>query len=199
MREYFTRLPGVPGDGSELASIDRQIVELSNQAVALALAASAEAGALRQLAERYPPLQTNELAPASRWLLEVMVRDHLGALRTQMDQSRALVSPIMSSLEQGDSESAPAKKSPASDLFDAADLNWAAWAFRIFARVQHAEQLTDYLFANGKFPGGRDEAVAELLADLDRVEDEFQKFQTEVDKDFTSGARLADMKGHPNK
>jgi hypothetical protein len=199
LREYFTWLRRVTGGGSEPASIDQQIVEISNRAVALALAASAEAGALRQLAERYPPSQNNELDPASRWLVEVMVRDHLAALKTQMDQLRTLLGPILSALERGNAESAPMKDNPLSDLSDSADSNWAAQAFRIFARVQHAEQLTDYLFAHGTFPGGREEAVGALLADLNRSEDELQNFQAEVDKDVTGRARLADMRDHPNE
>ena len=198
LREYFTALPGATGGGSEPASIDQQIVEISNRAVALALAASAEAGALRQLAVRYPPSRNNELDPASRWLVEVMVRDHLAALKTQMDQSGTLLGPILCALERGNAKSAPVKDSPVSDLSDSADSNWVAQAFHIFAWVQNAEQLTDYLFAHGTFPGGREEAVAALLADLNRSEDEFQNFQAEVDEDFTGGARLADVEDHPH-
>jgi len=60
LRDYFARLNGTAVMGQERgvavqAGSERQIIELSNQAVDLSLAASAEAAELRRLAERYPP------------------------------------------------------------------------------------------------------------------------------------------------
>lgn len=66
LREYFARLHEVTGSSEsrkhkEQAIVEGQIVELSNQAVSLFLAASAEAGALRQLAEECSPTETKNL------------------------------------------------------------------------------------------------------------------------------------------
>ncbi len=202
LREYFARLRGVgnsaqEGDTTERAGVERQIIDLSNQAVSLSLAASAEAGALRQLAENYPPAEIRHLDAASRWLVEVMVRDHLAALRKQMERARALLTPILSSFEGANPESPPGGDTRASDLSDLTESTWAAWTLHVFATVQHVERLTDYLFAGGSLPAGQEEAVAELLADFNGADGEFQRLQARVNKDFSGRPQMANVKDQP--
>src|SRR5439155_15740867 len=104
LRDYFARLNGTAVMGQERgvavqAGSERQIIELSNQAVDLSLAASAEAAELRRLAERYPPGKTKDLNPTSRWLLEVMVREHAAELNSQLDRSHASLMPVLTAIE----------------------------------------------------------------------------------------------------
>ena len=64
------------------------------------------------------------------------------------------------------------------------DSNWAASTLVVFRTVEHAERLTDYLFAGASLPAGDGEAVTDLLDDLNRFPDGFERLQAQIDKDF---------------
>jgi len=189
LRDYFARRRGAAsstqaGDSADSMAVEMQIAELSKQAVSLSLAASAEAGAMRELANRYPPAEIRELDPVSRWLLEVMMRDHLASLRTETEQLRRLLTPVLSSVGGGNLRLAPRGNRGPTEEDNFADSDWAAATVLVFATVQHAERLTDYLFAGASPPPGEGDAVADLLGHLNQFPDGLERLEAQIDKDF---------------
>lgn len=85
-------------DDSKSVCVQQEIAELSHQVVSRSEAAQEQAWALRRLAQWYPWLRQGELRTSTRGLLEVIIRDHLDALKRELDQSRALVEPILTEL-----------------------------------------------------------------------------------------------------
>jgi hypothetical protein len=200
LRDYFAQngagaSPAQEGGATMRAGIERQIIELSSQAVSLSLGASAEVGALRQLAENYPSARIREFDPTSRWLLEAMLRDHLAALRTHMEQSAALLRPVLFSCEKQNLAYRPSEGIGPPHLPDSGDLTWEAWTFRVFITVDHAERLTDFLFAGASLPARQTEAIRDLLADLNQMNDEIQRLQLSIDQNFSGGSQVANVTG----
>src|SRR5206468_1116796 len=99
LRQYFETGSCAKGpDDSKAECVQEKIATLSRQAVSHSESAQEQAWALRQLAQWYPMLKRAELRTSTRRLLELMVREHLNALKQELDQSRSLVEPILASL-----------------------------------------------------------------------------------------------------
>ena len=198
VEQYFAEgrggtVPGQGRDGKQAASPHQQISELSHEVVSASESALDEAWALRHLAELGPSLQRSKVHISALWLLEQMIRDHLDAVRTKLDQTRALVEPVLSpfvSSERHESGNA-GEASLLSDTYDSAERNWAAGSLRLFAAVDQTVRLTLELFADGSPSAGhRDEAIKRLLSGFDHLEKELQNVDARVAQDFSNSKDL---------
>jgi hypothetical protein len=179
LKRYFTQIgsdPTSPASGSEKSATDlhQEIVALSSQAISLADAALADAFALRQLAEKYPAVKTRTLESSSRWLLEAMIREHMQSIRTATRRSRALLEPVLHSLETGNEKVAASKGieeiAPTSD--------WAGQVLQLFRTIERMERLTAFLFAGASLPEDQaDQAVARLLATFSQIDQESHRLE----------------------
>lgn len=111
-----------------------------------------EALALVRLAERYGPGDATNLTPRQRKLVDIMVRDHLAALRSGSRVARTQVEPTLVAVA-----GAPAE--PVADVFEPAD--WAKVAMEIFRVLDQADNLIDV-----PPDVGRKQAAAHLLSAL---------------------------------
>ena len=179
LKRYFTQIgsdPTSPASGSEKSATDlhQKIVAISSQAISLADAALADAFALRQLAEKYPAVKTRLLEASSRWLLEAMIREHMQSIRAATLRSRALLEPVLRSLEAGNEKVAANRGieefAPTSD--------WTGHVLQLFRTIERMERLTAFLFAGSSLPEEQsDQAVAKLLATFSQIDQESHRLE----------------------
>jgi hypothetical protein len=173
LNHYFARqsppaLSTTEGERSA-GDIHQKIAAFSSQAISLAGMALADAFALRQLAEKYPATRARSLEPSSRWLLEGMVREHLQSIHATTVRLRSLLEPVLHALDSGVERDATGKG--IDGIASASD--WASGVPHLFGTIKRMERLTAFLFAGASLPEEQDgQAVAKLLAALDRVEQE---------------------------
>ena len=98
LEQYFAASRCAEALADRSKCIQQEVAELSHQAVARSESAQEQAWALRQLAQWYPWLKQGELRTSTRGLLEVIIRDHVDALKRELDRSWALVEPILTAL-----------------------------------------------------------------------------------------------------
>jgi hypothetical protein len=183
---------------SEPTRIRQEIADFSTQAISLSDATLTEAWALRRLAEAYHFVKTDDLKPSTRWLLEVMVRDHMTALRNEVNRSRELLEPVLSSSGSEKVGSVVGKETGVSGSSDARDLTWTAEALRLFATVERIGRLTDHLFAGDDLPGTEEnEAPRDLWKAISQVDIEFQRLESEVARRFSGRQRLFSLNDEP--
>jgi len=75
---------------------DERIRQFAGKIVTLSGDALAEVWAIRRLAEKRRLEKAAEWQPRTRWLLEVMLREHLTALQAKAAQMRRLLEPVLS-------------------------------------------------------------------------------------------------------
>jgi hypothetical protein len=160
------------------ACVQLEISNLSREALAHAERAQAQAWALRRLVEWWPFLKRDELRTSSRRLLELMVRDHMDALRHELEQSRAQLKPILYALSGGD---ASAKKYQPVDMRDGQD-DWVAGSLlHLCSAVEETVNLTLGTFAETNRPVNQPElAMKDLLSTLEGLESEFPKLEADI-------------------
>lgn len=194
LEEYFSaahsRGRSSPGQEERGAmSIQQEIAALSHNAVSFSEAALEEAWALRRLAELSSSLKAEELRTSSRRLLELMVRDHLHALRMEINQARTLVTPVLSALLIEKNGSSTSNQEALPGPPSAENAGWAPASVHLFSAVDRTVGLTLGLFADTRFPvGSRDETMRELLWAFNHLEDEFQDLEVQVDQAFSERA-----------
>jgi hypothetical protein len=175
LSKYFSR--NGPATGSEAArpgGVGARIATFSHRVVGVSEAALEEAWALRRVLERSASLQAGEPRPSAQYALEVMIRDHMTALRTQMNAYRQLVEPVLSSVEPGGEDPAVAiEKTPAPD------------SSALFDRVEQIVHLSLALFTNNSFPPQQlKTAMRELQWELGHWEVDYQNLQTRVSRSY---------------
>ena len=117
------------------------IAAFSTHAISLSQGALTHAWALRRLAERYSRGEEIALVPRSRWLLEIMSRDHRVALETGNRRMRALLEPVLKRIQSKfDLQPAPA---PVSRI----DADWRAVSLDAFEATDQIDKLARMLFA----------------------------------------------------
>jgi hypothetical protein len=164
------------------------ITDLTNQAVTESKALSGEAWALRRLAERYGQKKTEDLALQSRWLLEVMIRDHADALVKRVRRSRTLLDPVLS-LAAGGKQGAETQREEEGPF-------WST-VYSLFLLAEKTSTLIQALFAgdglpleDATSPGGPmrlmagGEAAARLAGVLDELMDRLERFEILVSQEF---------------
>jgi hypothetical protein len=166
----------------------QRIAELSNDAVSSSDAALAHAWALRRLAARYEYIPAATLRLQSRWLLEVMLRDHLTALRAAFSRLRELLDPLLT-LANGELPAPPVRE-------DFETANWRAAGFTVFNNVRRMDMLVQALFAGANLEGQQVELSAgELQGVLSGLDRNVRVLDVQVAKEFrleSSSARRPD-------
>lgn len=92
--EYLRQHPalGAPGDPAQ------RLRRFANQAVSRSEAVLAESSALAHLAEAYGNGRLDILQLQSRWLVQIMIGDHLDAMRDQLRSARQLFDPALAAV-----------------------------------------------------------------------------------------------------
>ena len=166
----------------------RAITQLANEAVTVSKDASDEAWALRRLAERFGQGGQDDLRLESKWLLEVMIRDHAGALLEHVRRNRTLLNPVLSVAAGG--KQAPPMEREEDGRF------WSA-VFSLFSLAEETDALVQGLFAGDGLPreqdpsaAGRmrlmagDEAAARLMGILAELAERLDGFEGLVSQEF---------------
>ncbi len=168
LRRYLAERPG-----SE--SVAARVAAFSDEAVSLGRGLLAEAWALRRLAERFSGPDEKRMSAASRWLLAVMLQDHMASLRAKIPLARELLEPVLApiaGLPRTDRE----VNRPDQEV--QAGFDWGASSLEIFRTVERIQILVNGLFAGAGGTGEPAAAAAEILAALPLVEQ--QLADTEV-------------------
>lgn len=140
LREYFEANPGA-GTPSERAA------NLAKQAVSHGRELRRNSWAVRRLAERFADSAELGRSAPSRWLLEVMIREHASALEAETAALKHLLDPLLLSMGSSLEPGATAENRP-----PPAD-SWKAAGARVFSGQQEVEILTRELFAgSGEAP-----------------------------------------------
>ncbi len=187
LKAYFReRLPADDG------SVAHHVTRFTNDAVSDADAALGEAWALRRLIERYPAQKCRDMDRSQQWLVEIMLRDHLAALRVRISDTRRLIEPVLLRLAKapaGDVAKEPELKEETADPY--AD----QFERRTFDTTRHAHALLLELFSSGQElsfeeRAAKSEGIAlDLLQSFRRLENDFASFDAEVSRSFPGSAQ----------
>jgi hypothetical protein len=184
LKKYFSagKCAGLQSDGQS-ACVQEEIAGLSREALARSEAAQAQAWALRRLVEWEPFLKRDELRTSTRRLLELMVREHMDALRNELKQSHAQLRPILSALLGADTFGTEKQLLPAPDQQGG---SLSASLLRLCTSVEKAMNLTLGTFAETNRPVDQPEqAMKELLSKLDGLNREFPDLEAYVDAELS--------------
>jgi hypothetical protein len=88
--------PALQRQLEELFPITEKRAAFVNETLELLQDSMAQAWALRRLGNRYTPEMVTELRSGSQQTLELLIRDHVSALRQDVDEVRNRVSPLLS-------------------------------------------------------------------------------------------------------
>jgi hypothetical protein len=196
LKRYFgaSRCAGSQGD-VQSACVQQEIAGLSREALAHSEAAQAHAWALRRLVEWGPFLRRHELRTSSLRLLDLMVRDHMAGLRHDLEEWRAGLKPILSTLSRGDSSGRETGPMQAKD--EGGD--WVtASLLRVCSDVEDAGNLTLGTFAETNRPVAQPElAMKDLLSKLDGLNGEFSELEADVRAELSGLSRTMVSSGMP--
>lgn len=202
LERYFAEEPGStsPQYENDPATVKARIAELSRKVIADSESAWDEGWALRRLAEWDRTLGPKQLRYSSQALVELMVRDHMNALRAKLEGTRNLVEPILSRFLAEKSALAEGKQLEPPETQDGESTDWTEGSFRLFVTVEEAAHLTLALFADTNVQvGSREDAMRQLLADFSRLERKFQDLDHQVARRFSEeGERAESVPTLPN-
>jgi len=169
LEHYFTQHPWSMSEPGSPKSLSERIASFATSAVFGSRVAYMEAWALRRLAERYAG-RTYYSRPQSKWLIEVMMRDHLTALQTQIAAVRARLEPVLLSSKVTEAATPrPAARHPEATLREG---DWVAACLALFEKVERTDRLIATLFGGASLPGGAianarvDDAAQAVVLDL---------------------------------
>ncbi len=198
LKQYFTA--GKCADrqsGAKGVCVQEEIASLSREALAHSEGANAQAWALRRLAEWEPFLKRDTLRTSSRRLLQLMVRDHMNGLRSELEQTRAQLSPILSALLGGD---ASGKESESIETRDH-QRDWVtASLLRLCTSVDEGVTLTLGMFAETNRPVSQPEqSMKDLMSKLDGLNGEFRKLEADVSAEMSGSAETLASSEQPER
>ena len=179
LRQYFTEGKCAGRQGSVQSNcIQEEIANLSREALAHSEGAHAQAWALRRLVGWEPFLRRDKLRTSTRRLLQLMVQDHMEALRDELQNSHAQLRPILSRLLQRDSSEQESQPIGTQDLQG----DWVAGSLlHLCANVEESVDLTLGTFAETNRPVSDPErAMKDLQSKLDFLRAEFPKLEIDV-------------------
>jgi hypothetical protein len=182
---------------STSSSEERGIAVVSQKTVALSEEALEQAWALRRLAEWSSSARAEELPQSSRWKFEIMVRDHLSALRKDVEESRQFLSPILSSLLLSEQDAVrEMKRADSPEVFNSTNAHWAAHSLQLFATVERIVHFSLGLFADTNFPiEQREAAMQELQSAFVRSQKQFQSLESQIAGTFPERPDSLTLKG----
>jgi len=176
LKQYFTEGKCPDRQGSDQSTcIQEEIANLSREALAHSERALAQAWAVRRLVEWDPFLKREKLRISTRRLLQLMVQDHMQALRNELQKSQAQLRPILSTLLRRDSSEQENQPIGMQNLQG----DWVAGALLdLCANVEETVDLTLGTFAETNRPVRDPErAMKDLLSKLDLLHSEFPKLE----------------------
>jgi hypothetical protein len=103
--------------------------------------AMAHVWALRRLAQRYPPEQIARLTPASRQILELLIRDHVEAIRDDVDTESDLLQEMLTP---------PDTAATQPHRLEGLGSDWRQATEKLFRSLEMAEHDTSILFAGSQ-------------------------------------------------
>ncbi len=162
-----------------------RVVQFANEAIAISAAILEDAWALRRLGERFPQRRVERVRPQSRWLLEVMLRDHVEALSARVARSRLLLAPVLSSISpaaNSHSAAAPAAERDTAPLLRA--------VLSLFSNATQVDALSNGLFAGADLPVPAKEAAPALLSALASLEQAVPALEVAIRGEFPGRANL---------
>jgi hypothetical protein len=169
--------------------IRQKSAEISREALISSEAALSETFALRQLAEWYSSAQQTRLRVSGRRLVELMVRDHLAALRREWNRSRTLVTPALNSFLEDLSLASEADKGNVQSSARSAD--WVAVSQRLCSTIERTTNLMVGMFVETNLPvGDPKRAAAELLATMTSVDETLVNLEAEVASGFSDTSKV---------
>jgi hypothetical protein len=197
LKQYFAGsvCASVPAD-TRSRCVQEKIGETSRSALARSDAAMSQAWALRHLAEWEIFLKRGELRTSTRRLMDLMVRDHMDALKKQLDQWRGGLEPILSSLPI-DHHASPARGEQAPAVAPETSSDWAATKLlHLFAGVRGTSDLTLGMLADTNRPVTQGEvAVKDVLLRFAELDGEFHRVKAELGMELSESRTVLTWKG----
>ena len=190
LRRYFSE--HLDSQRSQVPSVNAQIVEFSNELVSLSQSALTEAWALRHLAEWSEANRASELRPQLKWLLEVMARDHAGALETSMSRCRSRLEPVLSSIIGRLPEAEGAAL--ALPLSLKRDSGWEARCRVLFSQVEQLDRLVRGLFADTGAAGYGEDSLRKLFAAFPLIDGQVAELQAVIAGELSGGSDELSLK-----
>jgi hypothetical protein len=192
LRHYFTAGSCAAEEGaSQNQCVQQTIIELSQRTLARSEAVLGQAGALRRLAQWNGILKRADLRTSTRRLLELMVRDHLNALKSELSESQALLEPILVSLLRGDRASAIGIETQSVEVA-AAQVAWNAAALRLCASIERTANLILGMFVETNQPVTEgQESMKALLAAFAGLERDFRESEAEITSELSDLPKAA--------
>lgn len=143
-----------------------EVARLSHSAMLLAEGALAEAWAIRDVSVRFPGRSVQKLRPQTRWLLEVMLRDHVTALSGQVREVRSSLHTILAATPSHGNEVQPVE----SRAVQSKDY------LALFEVAKDLHSLLSAAFAGNEMPAGvsAEELLVLISVSLDTVEAQAQ-------------------------
>jgi hypothetical protein len=172
--------------------VQEEIARFSQQILLSSEAASAEAWALRSVADWYAKLEPQSLAPSSRGLVEQMARDHLSSMRHAWGPAQGSLSAALGHPTNALEVSSIAGGVEPAGLRDA---GWIAAANKLCSVVERTTALAQGMFVDtNRAVEHTEDAAAELLssmAELDALLSELQVVLAEKRIDPSDSAASA--------
>ncbi len=178
LRAYFAEYEQNSNVGQQVTDYLYRVVRLSHDM-------RREAWALRRITERHGEQPADDLEFSHRRKLEIMISDHTAQLHAQTRRSRELLGPVLAWC---------AARIPAEDdlpplppASDAGGLSWSARTLDLAGRAERFGRLMRTTFVNpGPEPVTLSTGIAEMIACLDRLEDDSASAVAVLDNDFLS-------------
>jgi hypothetical protein len=176
------------------------VARLSNDALSLARSGLKEAWALRRLVAVTGPKPKADLDPASRWLLEIMIRDHAAPLKTHVARFRILLEPILAPIIRD----AGITSLPDADHFGlrvarkSQDEGWTPACLTVVASVEQIDRWVQCLFAGGGVQTSEvSQSISGLLSSVQRAEREIKDLEEQVAREFAGRTLLNALEPGP--
>jgi anti-sigma factor RsiW len=189
-----------PNEPSAVAVIGRRALEeqlqerypkaedraaFTNKTVELVQEALAQAWALRRLRDRYGPETVARLSRGSRQTLELLIRDHVSALRQHVDEARDMVATLVPPELSTEVSPRPILDSPMSPSETVSD--WRYTVTEIFPEVQRMnENIAAMLAETGRSAAEGQALVHDLQLALAKLQAELPVLYQHVSGPFLS-------------
>ncbi len=175
--------------GAGAAGLKEEIRKFANDALAGAEASLDKAWALRRLTDVVTAREFASLHPRSRWLLEIMIRDHLQELSDSTARMRSLLAPMI----RGAGIEPPRSLGEEPGLRSGAP-GWRDSLLATFESVRYGHRLVYALFSDWELPPEAktpQDAMRRLAAWLQTFDARVAWTRQMVDRGFSGTAELA--------
>jgi hypothetical protein len=195
LETYFAleKCRGTAQESSNLC-VEQNIALLSQNALTASEAALTQGWALRQLCEWYASHERKALRTSTRRLVQLMVEDHLNALKVNLGRVDTTLGPFLLSVKkdlQWERRTPPGNSAPVA--VDSED--WSAAALRLCADVEQTMNLTLGMFVETNRPvAQREEALKRLSSGFSDLDARFSNLETKVTRGFADAPQFGSLK-----